>query len=285
MNVVFRPKFRAHQDRKIHEPAMVLPMNSANVGIVIQSAKDRLRQNKNCLESLLANTDYPYRLIWSHVTHDPVVTGYLLNCFHDGKIQHLFLHRPEDDWTAMGCQNACAKVFSVDFSILGPHPPEWLILSTDDMEFQPGWLTHAMKTAEAFADVPNIGVWSIYRPPEHVWIPPAMKRGDYEILFYKSLAVRCVMIKLALWMEMGGWNMTVAYSADWRFIADLERRGLKMVVIGGEKVLHRDFGYLPAHGIRHADEICGDEKALAMFGGYRGAPGTTWPEELSRPSV
>ncbi|MBI4151524.1 hypothetical protein HY496_01020 [Candidatus Woesearchaeota archaeon] len=258
-------------------------MNQSNVAIIIQSAQDRPRQLKMCVESLLANTDREFRLIVNHVTHCAESTQYLLDKLGAGQLQHLFLHDPQNDWWPSGFANACASVFRIHYGPLGPPPPEWLVLSCDDMEFQSGWLSHSLNTIEAFKGLTNIGIWSPYRPPEHTFLPPMLEHNGYQALLYASIAPRCMMVKTDLFFELGCWPLHKAHTADWGFMAKLEERGLQKMVIGGYKVLHKDLGHAPAHGQKREDGISGDEVILGMYGGYRGEPGTTWPPEQGRP--
>ena len=258
-------------------------MNQANVGIVIQSAQHRPQQLQMCIESLLANTDQKFRLMVNHVTHSEASTQYLLNKLAAGQLQHLFLHDPHNDWWPSGFANACAAAFRINYSPLGPPPPEWLVLSCDDVEFQPGWLGHSLQTIAAFSELTNIGIYSPYRPPEHTFLPPALVKGEYSLLPYASIAPRCMMIKTELFFELGCWPLHKATTADWGFMVKLEERGLQKMVIGGYKVLHKDLGHAPSHGEKREDGRNGDEVILEMYGGYRGEPGTTWPVEVGRP--
>lgn len=259
-------------------------MNEASVGIVIGSARKMARQVKNCLESLLVNTqDVPYRLIWHHVNHDEATTNYLIEQYQQKKIPHLFLHQVEDDWWVVNNQNLAHHVYSLNMRPRGPLPVDWIVTVCGDMQFEPGWLSHTLAVVELFKDLP-IGAWSPYRPPEHTGTHPPQERDGKFLWLYNSIAPRCMMIKRELFMQMGFYDPGVDGTADWKMVRQMKDLGLKFGVIGGNKVIHADWGYCPAHwGAGDYPEMMhSDEKQLQEYGGYRGDPGTHWPPELGQ---
>jgi len=254
-------------------------MQTNNIGIVFQSAKNRLQAGQNTLESLYRHTTIPFRIHWHHVIGDQNYTQYLLSQHHEGKIHHLFLHHPDDDHKFGAYTNWSSSIFAQAHSALGVPPIQWLITVCDDVEFQEGWLENALETIKIFHDL-NIVLWSPYRPPEHDVLRPELKREGKSLWLTERMAPRCVMFENCKFQELGMYNVGVGSTSDWRLVSDILGKGLRLAIIGGYKVLHKDFGFSPAHRDVPDPQFKNehtDDYLLRLHGGYYGEPGTSWP--------
>ena len=259
--------------------------NDFSLGVSVVSAKDRPRQIKNTLESFLAYTpENSYRLIWHHIIGHDETTNYLIEQNRIGKITHLFLHHFSEDWRWEGLHNTSALLLTQEIYCHDIKPIQWFMVCCDDMQFEPGWYEQTVETIKMYSDL-NIGIWSPYRPPEHVGNYPPMERDGKKLWIYNSLAPRCCLMRVQHFFDCGMFHVHKQHTADWKLIMEMEKRQLGFAVIDGEKVKHVDWGYSPAHSPLKPDkEFQTDEEILKEHGGYRGDPHAIWPEE-KRPDI
>lgn len=176
---------------------------------IVISAYNRPELLQRSLESLWANTDYPYELIVHDDGSREETTAYLCKILQQGKIGTLILNPPEHN-RGLGTSVNRAVYISEG---------KYIVKVNGDDEFEPGWLAKAIKVMQTY---PEIGLLHLAaydysaihnsRFPNDYW-PPGVDRTTIHRENRNGVPIRIVwcgpgdglMFTRETWQRVGTW--------------------------------------------------------------------------------
>lgn len=156
-------------------------------------AYKRPQMLRECLESLLANTDYPYELIVNSDTDNSGNSEYLFDLYKRGKISKLILTNGNNRGVGRSLANC-----------IGVSEGSYICKLDTDLIFKPQWLSRAVSVLEQSNDVGVVGLFD-YRnnDPRDTRFQVLEKREGCRIV--NDLVSSAYLFRRGH-LEIGGWQ-------------------------------------------------------------------------------